>query len=450
MRSIDDALAGLDAAVAAFDALDWDGLPIRELLTALDRLETARRRAAAVAYDAAAALDRRGEHDLGGRSHRILADVLRVSPGEAQRRIRQAGRLTPRTSLTGPPMTPELPATANAWHAGTLDGEHLRVIDKFFHDLPHHVAPADTERAEVFLAEQATLLRPDQLQKLAAHMALQLNPDGQFSDADRTRRRSLTWSGQGPDGMSTATIIATPELRAMLDAWTAKFAAPGMCNPADQSPTLTGEPSQDVIDRDDRSYAQRHDDALAALLRGQLGDPNLGQHRGLPVTVIVTATLQQMQTATGVAVTAAGTLLPISDVIRMASHSWHYLAVFDHHTERALYLGRSKRIATADQRIILHAKDRGCTAPGCDKPGYLCEAHHVNDWAAGGLTNIDQLTFACKSHHQLLKPGGWTTRKLKDGSTQWLPPPHLPLRNGTNTFHHPERMLPDDWGLAGD
>jgi len=102
------------------------------------------------------------------------------------------------------------------------------------------------------------------------------------------------------------------------------------------------------------------------------------------------------------------------------------------------------RIATADQRIVLHAKDRGCTAPGCDMPGYLSEVHHVDEWADGGLTNIDGLTFACYGDHKLLRPGGWRTRKLKDGSTQWVPPPHLPLPAGINTYHHPERMLPDD------
>jgi hypothetical protein len=331
-----------------------------------------------------------------------------------------------------------------------LDGEHLRVIERFFRDLPEHVTPADAVVAEAFLAEHAAHLRPDQLEKLAGQLALRLNPDGNFSDADRARKRGFSWcGGQGSDGMSTGRLIATPELRAMLEAWMAKFAAPGMCNPDDQSPVVTGEPSQTAQDNDTRTHAHRQHDALTALVRGQLGEPRLGQHNGLPVTVIVSATLQQIHTAAGVAVTAGGTLLPIGDVIRMASHAWHYLCVFDQHTDRPLYLGRSKRIASADQRIVLHAKDRGCTAPGCTTPGYLCEVHHVEEWADGGLTNIDKLTFACRSDHKLLKPSGWKTRKLKDGSTQWLPPPHLPLRGGTNGYHHPERMIPEDWDLAG-
>ena len=451
MSSIAEVFDGLDASASALGGLDWDGLPLSDLLEGLGRLETARRKLTAGAYDAAAAVDRREAQALKIPPYRLVADVLRVAPGEAKRRIRMAGLLGPRTTLTGQSLPPAYPVTAKAWHAGTLDGEHLRVIDRFFTDLPDHVAPADGAKAERFLAEQAAQLRTDQLEKLATQLALRLNPDGEFSDADRARKRGFTWCGkQGPDGMSVAKLIATPELRAMLEAWMAKFAAPGMCNPSDQTPTVTAEPSQAVADRDARSHAQRQHDALGALVRGQLGDPALGQHNGLPVTVIVSATLEQMHTGAGVAVTAGGTLLPISDVIRMASHAWHYLCVFDQHTERALYLGRAKRIATADQRIVLHNKDRGCTAPGCDMPGYLSEVHHVDDWADGGLTNIDKLTFGCGPHHALVTKGGWKTRKLKDGSTQWIPPPHLPLQPGTNNYHHPERMLPEDWDLAGD
>jgi len=75
-------------------------------------------------------------------------------------------------------------------------------------------------------------------------------------------------------------------------------------------------------------------------------------------------------------------------------------------------------------------------------PGYLTEVHHVDEWAAGGATDVDRLTFACKADHRLLTVGGWKTRKLADGRTEWIPPPQLPLRPGTNDFHHPERLLP--------
>ena len=442
MSSIAGVFAALDAAVESIGAVDWDGLSARERVTALERLETARRRVTACSHDVSAAVDRCSTAELGGASHRVIADVLRISPRESKRRLRDAKQLAPRTTLTGQPLPPDLPSTARAWSAGLLDPEHLRTIQAFVRDLPDHIAAAEVEKAEAFLAEKATALRPDQLEKVADKLALTINPDGKFSDEDRARKRGFTWSGsQHPDGMSSGKLTASPELRAMIDALMAKLAAPGMCNPDDQTPTVAGDPAQEVIDRDARSHPQRQHDALAALCRNFLCDPQLGQHRGLPVTVIATATVEQLCTAAGYATTAAGTQLPMRDLIRMASHSWHYLAVFDQHTGRPLYLGRSKRIASADQRIVLHAKDRGCTAPGCHVPGYLCETHHVDEWVDGGLTNIDTLTFACGPHHRLLKPGGWKTRKRKDGSTEWLPPPHTSLRGGTNDFHHPERHL---------
>ena len=100
-------------------------------------------------------------------------------------------------------------------------------------------------------------------------------------------------------------------------------------------------------------------------------------HNGLPVTVIVSTTLQELTSGAGRAVTGGGTLLPMRDLIRMASHAYHYLAVFDEHSSRPLYLGRTRRVASPDQRIVLYAKDRGCTHPGCDVPGYWSEVHHV-------------------------------------------------------------------------
>ncbi|MGB8387415.1 DUF222 domain-containing protein, partial [Mycobacterium sp.] len=147
--------------------------------------------------------------------------------------------------------------------------------------------------------------------------------------------------------------------------------------------------------------------------------------------------------------TGGGTLLPMSDVIRLARHAHHYLAIFD--KGKAVSLYHTKRLATPGQRIVLYAKDRGCTRPGCDVPGYWCEVHHVEDWATTHRTDINNLTPACGSDHALVEPAGWTTRKRANGDTEWIPPPHLDsgLSAGkprTNAFHHPEKLLADDDG----
>ena len=437
------ALEAQDAADAAIRRLNFDVLSPAIRLRVLEHMETSRRRQIAVSHDVIAGLEKEDPAAIGGPVHKVVADWLRISCAEACRRLREAKQLSPRLTLTGQELPPELPATAQAWRDGMLDGQHLRVIQKFVRDLPEAVPVDAVEKAERFLARKATELRPDQLEKVAHQCALRINPDGKFSDADRARQRGFTWCGQRPDGMSIGKLVASPELRANLDAWLARFAAPGMCNPDDQTPCVEGQPSEDSANTDARSPAQRQHDALNALVRGQLGDPKLGLHNGLPVTVIVSTTLQELTSATGQAVTGGGTLLPMRDVIRMARHAHHYLAVFDEHSSRPLYLGRSRRIATPDQRIVLYAKDRGCTHPGCDVPGYWCEAHHVDEWAAGGLTNVDRLTFTCRPNHKLIEKG-WQTRKLPNGRTEWIPPPQLDRGARTNDYHHPERLFDDD------
>src|SRR3984885_4285292 len=198
-----------------------------------------------------------------------------------------------------------------------LDEQHLRVIQTFCRDLPVDT-PVDTvEQAERFLAQQATTLRPDQLEKVANRCAVLINPDGKFSNDDRARHRGFTWSAQRSDGMSIGKLVASPELRANLDAWLARFAAPGYRLDT-QNPCATDEPGQDAAG-DTRTHAQRQHDALNTLVHGQLGDPKLGVHNGLPVTMIVTTTLQELSAASGQAVTGGGTLLPVRDLIRMAT-----------------------------------------------------------------------------------------------------------------------------------
>ena len=80
------------------------------------------------------------------------------------------------------------------------------------------------------------------------------------------------------------------------------------------------------------------------------------------------------------------------------------------------------------------ARDRGFTRPGCTVAGAHCQVHHaVNDWAHDGQTNVDDLTLACPKDNRSVKPGGWKTRKRKDGRTEWIPPPHLDRGNHGST-----------------
>lgn len=88
----------------------------------------------------------------------------------------------------------------------------------------------------------------------------------------------------------------------------------------------------------------------------------------------------------------------------------------------------------------------GCTRPGCSAPGYWCEAHHDDGWAAAnGQTDITKMSLACPPDNRLIEESGWKTRKRKDGRTEWIPPPHLDTAQArVNEFHHPENYLVDN------
>jgi Domain of unknown function (DUF222) len=63
----------------------------------------------------------------------------------------------------------------------------------------------------------------------------------------------------------------------------------------------------------------------------------VGQHNGLPASIIVTTTLRELEAGVGQALTGGGSLLPMSDVIRLACHAHHYLCIFDkRQSDRAL------------------------------------------------------------------------------------------------------------------
>jgi hypothetical protein len=96
------------------------------------------------------------------------------------------------------------------------------------------------------------------------------------------------------------------------------------------------------------------------------------------------------------------------------------------------------------RRTVLHAKDRGCSAPGCDVPGYFTEVHHCTPWAKTHTTDVNDLTLACTPQHNVTEQG-WTTHKRHDAVTEWIPPPHLDYgQPRTNTYHHPEKLLRDN------
>jgi Domain of unknown function (DUF222) len=432
----------LRTAVSRILEHSYDALTTPERLNLLERLEQETRRLRVPGHQLINQLSAQAsEEELGGTLRSALADRLRITKAEAGRRIDEAEDLGERRALTGEPLAPQLEVTAAGQREGLIGDGHVRVIRSFFAHLPAEVDLSIREAAEADLAGKAGGYRPDELAKYAQRIMDWLHPDGEFSDAERARKRGITLGKQEFDGMSRISGLVTPELRAAIEAMLAKLAAPGACNPEDEAPVVDTTPDEDAVRRDNRSEAQRNHDGFLAGLRGLIASGELGQHNGLPVSIVVTTTLQDLEAAAGKALTAGGTLVPMSDVIRWAGHAHHYLAIFEKGRSLALY--HTKRLASPAQRIVLYAKDRGCTKPGCDAPGYHSQVHHVQGWAATRRTDINDLALACGPDNRLAEKG-WTTRTNARGETEWIPPPHLDRgQPRTNTFHHPERFLRD-------
>ncbi|MFV8317197.1 HNH endonuclease signature motif containing protein [Mycobacterium sp. 23] len=420
----------LDTAVDRLCDLTFDALTTPEFLRGMERLEKVHRRMRTPQHALINHLKTQAtEEELGGKLPAALAERLRIARADANRRIAEADDLGQRRALTGEPLAPLLTATAQAQRRGLIGDAHIKVIRDFIAHLPSTVDVGTWEAAEKDLAGKACDFRPDQVAKYAHELMALLHPDGDYTEEERARTRGLTLGPQEYDGMSRISGLITPELRALLEAAWAKLAAPG-----------AGVPDGDT---DSRSQPQRNHDAMVTAIRELFASGELGTHNGLPVSIIVTTTLKDLEAGAGRARTGGGTRIPLPTLIGWAATAHHYLAVFDGAKPLALF--HAKRFANLAQRLMLLAKDGGCTRPGCDVPGYHTQVHHASGWTNTHVTDIHDLTLACGPDNRLAEKG-WTTRKNAKSDTEWLPPAHLDHgQPRINTFHHPEKLLaPDD------
>jgi len=99
-----------------------------------------------------------------------------------------------------------------------------------------------------------------------------------------------------------------------------------------------------------------------------------------------------------------------------------------------LMLGRTTRLASADQRRALAALYRTCGC--CDTPFDRCQIHHVDWWDKGGATDIDKMAPLCPRCHHLAHEGGHRLLLHADRSLTVIEP------NGTVHEHAPPQVWP--------
>lgn len=417
---------GIDALIDELLTADLTGLGSAEILDRVRHLERIRRRLVAVDHRVLAEVQSRHLCGDYGRSSAadLLVTELRIGPGEAKERVRQAIDLGPRRSLTGEPLPPLMPGSARSVAAGEISAAHVSVISDCLEAAPAQWSTEQLASVEQTLVEFARREHPASLRKTAVLMMARLDPDGvEPRDEQLKRRRELTLT-RNRDGSGCLRGRLTAEATAVWDTVLDSLSAP--------VPSADGH-------IDDRSAGQRRHDGFVEAGQRLLRSGDLPAAGGVPVTILVRMTPADLAAGQGLALTSRGDRLPIPDLVAAAGDAEIVPTLFG--SDGALLaLGRTRRLASRAQRFALAARDGGCSFPGCDRPPAWTEVHHVIPWERGGPTDVDNLCLVCRFHHREFERRGWQVRILA-GVPEWIPPPSLDpaQRPRRNTAHH----LPD-------
>ena len=73
---------------------------------------------------------------------------------------------------------------------------------------------------------------------------------------------------------------------------------------------------------------------------------------------------------------------------------------------------RRTALVKAIERAVRARDHDTCTFPGCHNRRFL-QCHHVEHWARGGDTSVDNLLLLCTKHHSLVHEGGFRSVRYR-------------------------------------
>jgi hypothetical protein len=412
----------VDRAIAELLSRDWDRLSDDELLESVRQVEAWSRRLYSVALAVTGELDSRGLAGNQGVSSTavLLRQLLRLSPQAARRRVEDAKEVRCSTTLSGSRVASRLPGAAAALRAGVLSQEQLGVVRRTLRELPEGVPPRIRIQVEQQLVSEARRFDPSQLGKLAMRIRGHLDPDGVLrSERETAQRMELSFSHDA-EGVIRVRGRLSAEAAAVLRSALSPLA----------------KPLPKPLPKDTRSAAKRRADALVELARRVLDAGTLPVEGGVRPHIGLTVDIAELRRHTGIVDLDWGGAVSIQAARRICCDA-DIIPIVMKGGSQPLDVGRRQRLVTGPLRRALIARDRGCVAPGCDRPPEWCEAHHLVHWASGGATSIDNTALVCGYHHTLVHQGDWATIMI-DGVPHLIPPPWIdpaqtPQRN---TLHH--------------
>ncbi len=366
----------------------------------------------------------------GGRAaSELVRELTRLDHRETGDWQTVAEAIAPRLSLQGDPLPCRHQAVADAVLTGELTTRSAAMIVRGVEAVAHladHDALAAVEHTLVQVAGSVTAR---ELGRLVRSLPDRFDSEGAEQREDALRQRSTVTVRQLPDGLTRLIADLHPEaagfLLTALDARTSPRRLPRFVDPLDSgSPGESGEPvGAGDADDDTRSLGQKRVDALVAIARESIAaDPGLVA--GTSVTMVVTVPLQNLLDGIGTA-EISGIDEPIcaGTARRLAAGAEIIPLVLGSGSE-PLDLGRTARLYSPAQRRALAARDGGCIWPGCSAPPSWCEVAHLEAWALGGATDLDNGVLMCSHHHHRFDRDGWRLRR-QDGVPYLIPPPWL-------------------------
>jgi len=330
------------------------------------------------------------EHAIARRANELAASGSGAPADEAisaggTYSPREAARTSRRAETLG-----ALPSMSKQLGAGRIGNEHADSVAAAAQGLDEdgrtQLLSFDDE-----LAQHAAATTPAQFKRYVARLVDQLGADRGLERAARQRQAVILAKGINDDtGMYWLRAELDPEsgsrLFRAIDAETRSLAARAKHSPLPRQ-QLAAHALVDLA----TSTSRRRRPGRAELL-------------ALVDVKTITSGLHEAS----VCELDDGTLLPVETMRRLACDA-HIIPVVLNGEGVPLDVGRSRRLATDDQRRALRAMYRTCGIGDCDVPFDRCEIHHINAWtAAQGETNLDSLIPGCTRHHHLVHEGRWS------------------------------------------
>jgi 5-methylcytosine-specific restriction endonuclease McrA len=83
------------------------------------------------------------------------------------------------------------------------------------------------------------------------------------------------------------------------------------------------------------------------------------------------------------------------DTVRRLACEAPIVALVESASGEPLAVGRKTRLISPGMRRALKQRDGGCRFPGCPDTRFV-DAHHIEHWADGGETRLDNLVLLCR------------------------------------------------------